>query len=248
MTVQARGAKTSDAVVEGIKTVVYALLIALVIRTFLFQPFNIPSGSMMDTLLKGDFLFVSKYAYGYSAHSFPWSLGPIAGRVWGGTPARGDVVVFKFPRDTSTDYIKRVVGLPGDRIQMRGGVLHINRVPVGMERIDDYVERLPDGRARAVARYVETLPEGNSHHVLDHGAGSWDETPEFEVPAGHVFVMGDNRDNSSDSRADVGYVPVENLVGRAEIIFFATDGETPFWQIWNWPWALRFERFFDTID
>jgi signal peptidase I len=241
-------------IVEGIKTIVYALLIALVIRTFLFQPFNIPSSSMVDTLLIGDYLFVSKYSYGYSKHSFPYSLGPFDGRIFSSAPERGDVAVFRKPSDTSVDYIKRVIGLPGDRLRMVKGVLHINGQPVGMERVDDYLETDPEGNVyRRVEKWRETLPNGVSHFILDRTkSGDNDDTEEFVVPAGHYFMMGDNRDNSSDSREPgpigVGFVPEENLVGRAEIIFFSTDQSAGLLEFWKWPWAIRYDRLLMFIE
>ncbi|MBI1330017.1 MAG: signal peptidase I [Alphaproteobacteria bacterium] len=234
---------------ETVKTVAYALAIALVIRTFLFQPFNIPSGSMEATLLIGDYLFVEKYAYGYSRYSFPFGMAPISGRVFGSAPERGDVVVFKLPRDNSTDYIKRVIGLPGDRIQMLNGQLYINDKAVPKERVDDYVGDPPcPGVGESVPRYRETLPNGKSYLVLDCTPnGLSDNTDVFVVPAGHYFMMGDNRDNSDDSRAGVGYVPFENLVGKAELIFFSTDGSAQFWEFWKWPWAIRYGRLFHWV-
>ena len=241
-------------IVEGIKTIVYALLIALVIRTFLFQPFNIPSSSMVDTLLVGDYLFVSKYTYGYSKHSFPYSLGPFDGRVFEGHPDRGEVVVFRKPSDTSVDYIKRVIGLPGDHIQMIEGVLHINGQAVGMERVEDYIERDALGNVRRIPKWRETLPNGVSHFILDRNPhGDNDNTMEYVVPDGHYFMMGDNRDNSSDSREPgpngVGYVPAENLVGRAEIIFFSSDPQEAGWlEFWKWPWAIRYDRILKFIE
>lgn len=235
---------------ETVKVVVQALLIAVVIRTFLFQPFNIPSGSMMDTLLIGDYLFVNKFSYGYSRYSFPFGAAPFSGRVLASHPERGDVAVFKLPADNSTDFIKRVIGLPGDKIQVLDGVLQINGVPVPRRKIDDFVDTDKSGKTIRIPRYVETLPNGVSYEVLDADPdGFWDNTRVYEVPAGHYFMMGDNRDNSSDSRvlSYVGYVPYENFVGRASIIFFSIREEAPVWQIWRWPWDVRWNRIFDTL-
>lgn len=234
---------------DTVQTIVYAVAIAVVVRIFAFEPFNIPSSSMYPTLLVGDYLFVSKYSYGYSRHSFPWSLAPIDGRVWEGVPERGDVVVFKEPQQNETDFIKRVIGLPGDRIQVIRGVLHINGEPVKRERIEDYAILTDFGSVQNVPQYVETLPNGVSHRILEiHGdTYSNDNTREIIVPAGHYFMMGDNRDNSSDSRV-IGTVPAENLVGRAEILFFSTDGTARLWQVWKWPFAIRYGRLFDAID
>jgi signal peptidase I len=224
------------------KTIVYALLIAAVIRSFLFQPFNIPSGSMEATLLVGDYLFVSKSSYGFSRYSFPFAIFPFSGRFFTGTPERGDIVVFKYPVDNSTDYIKRLIGLPGDRIQMKEGVLYINEQPVPKTRVEDYVETV-GGQPHHVPQYKETLPNGVSYFVLDREPeGNLDDTQIFVVPEGHYFMMGDNRDNSADSRVDVGYVPFENFVGKAQIIFFSTDGSARLWEFWRWPFAIRYGR------
>ncbi len=230
---------------ETVRVVVHALIIALVIRTFLFQPFNIPSGSMKETLLVGDYLFVSKYSYGYSKYSFPYSPPLFNGRIFGSPPAQGDVVVFRLPKDDSTDYIKRVIGLPGDRIQMINGLLHINGVPVKRERIDDYIETEESDRAIRVKRWRETLPNGVSYTTLDlQDNGFYDNTQEYVVPAGHYFMMGDNRDNSTDSRvlSQVGYVPFSHLIGRAQIIFFSVREGERAWQVWLWPWSVRWDR------
>ncbi len=246
---------------ETIKVIAQALLIAMVIRTFLFQPFNIPSASMYPTLMVGDYLFVSKLSYGYSKYSFNFSFGlfgdPIVkccdfidfpGRkVLAEMPERGDVAVFKLPTDTNVDYIKRVIGLPGDRIQMRDGVLFINDLEVKKERVEDYVD--PDGGEAPIPQYIETLPNGINYRVLDESEGPQDNTDVYVVPPDHYFMMGDNRDNSQDSRfqQQVGFVPVENFVGRADITFFSIAGGSPIWKIWEWPTKIRWSRFFNLL-
>lgn len=236
---------------ETIKVIIQALLLALVVRTFAYQPFSIPSGSMMSTLLIGDYLFVSKFSYGYSRYSFPYGLAPIDGRIWSAAPQRGDIAVFKLPSDNATDYIKRVIGLPGDRIQMKGGQLFINDVAVPREKTGEYVENDPFGRPVKADVWRETLPNGVSYDTLDIAPNtSTDDTDVFEVPAGHYFMMGDNRDNSSDSRvpgSGVGFVPFENLVGKAQIIFFSMDESAKPWMIWTWPWSVRWDRMFNLL-
>jgi signal peptidase I len=235
---------------ETVKVIIQALLIAVVVRTLFFQPFNIPSGSLIPTLLVGDYLFVSKYSYGYSKHSIPFSPPIFSGRIWASEPKRGDIAVFKLPKDNSTDYIKRVIGLPGDRIQVLNGVLHINGTPVKRERIADYKTTDLFGRTQSVPSYRETLPNGVSYTTIerDGDRGYWDNTNLYTVPAGRFFMMGDNRDNSTDSRdeASVGTVPFENFVGRAEIIFFSID-ENASWRFWKWPGLIRWGRMFQPI-
>lgn len=248
-----KSGKSQDGFTETLKTVVYAVLIAVVFRTVLFQPFWIPSGSMKSTLLIGDYLFISKYSYGYSKHSFPWSTGPFEGRILGSAPERGDVAVFKHPK-TGEDYIKRVIGLPGDSIRVTEGVLHINETPVGLKPAGEFMDRSVapciekrqvEGEILCVREaFEETLPNGRTHIILNSDANlnaRSDNTRTFTVPEGHFFMMGDNRDNSTDSRMDVGYVPFENFVGRAEMIAISSDG--PFYEFWNW----RFSRFLSVI-
>jgi signal peptidase I len=251
MSVDAEKTEAKGGMRDTIRVIIHALILALIVRIFLFQPFNIPSGSMIPTLLIGDYLFVSKYSYGYSRYSFPFGLNLFSGRVWAGEPKRGDVVVFKLPRDNETDYIKRLIGLPGDEIQMIDGVLHINGQAVPKEKIDDYVVTDPSGRERQLARYRETLPNGVSYPVLDFVQSSFgDNTEVYKVPENHFFMMGDNRDNSTDSRflSEVGFVPFENLVGKAQIIFFSIDEDSSFWQFWKWPASVRWSRLFDTVS
>lgn len=264
MKYMARKDKSGGGIVETIRTIVWALIIAGVFRTLFFQPFWIPSGSMKDTLLIGDFLFVNKMAYGYSKYSCPFALCPISGRIFGHDPERGDVVVFRHPTK-NVDFIKRLIGLPGDTIQVTQGVLQINGKPVGMKPDGDFREIMASqgsqGHKPACAnapvgaggtcikhRYVETLPNGVSHDILKITDQSYaNNTPVFTVPAGAYFFMGDNRDNSADSRfpqsvGGVGFVPKANLVGRADRIMFSSAGRSLFY-FWTW----RADRFFKAI-
>lgn len=232
------------------KIIIQALLIALVIRTCLFQSYNIPSGSMIPTLLVNDFLFVSKYSYGYSRYSLPFNLPLFSGRILASEPKRGDVIVFKLPSDDSQDYIKRLIGMPGDRVQMKDGRLYINDVLVDRERIGDYRFYDFDRKRYGTApQYIETLPGGVKHRIIEVSGdtGDYDNTGVYVVPPGHFFMMGDNRDNSLDSRATVGYVPFVNLVGRAEVIFLSVDEEASAWKFWLWPWTIRGQRMFQPI-
>ena len=251
MSVAEKTAKKSGGLGETFNVIVQALVLALVIRTFLFQPFSIPSGSMRPTLLEGDYLFVTKWSYGYSRYSLPFSPNIFSGRVLDGVfglPERGDVTVFKFPPNPSLDYIKRVIGLPGDRIQMKEGQLFINGEAVQREKVGQITNPDITEVDRPVDVYRETLPNGVSFDTLDltpNGIG--DETREYIVPEGHYFMMGDNRDNSTDSRFSVGYVPAENLVGKANIIFFSiADGASPL-EIWKWPTDMRPGRLFNFV-
>lgn len=241
--------KKTGGLLDTLKTVFWAILIALMVRTFAFEPFNIPSGSMIPTLLVGDYLFVSKFSYGYSKHSMPFSLPIIPGRVFESEPERGDVVVFKLPSDTSQDYIKRVIGLPGDTVQVKEGRLYINNKMIERERIEDYILTDGGGRSAAVPQYIETLPNGRVHRILEMfgDQGPSDNTEAFTVPDGHFFMMGDNRDNSADSRAFPSrfrFVPIENLVGRAEFLFYSKDSSQPVYDLGS----IRFDRLFQGIN
>jgi signal peptidase I len=238
--------------VGTIKTIIYAVLIAMGVRTFFYEPFNIPSGSMKPTLLVGDYLFVSKFSYGYSRYSLGFGLDvPIFdGRLFGSEPDRGDVVVFRKPTDTSLDFIKRLVGLPGDTIQVIDGVLNINGEPVTLEPAPPFDDETCGG-GRELMVETEILPNGVRHPVLGSDTRhSFDNTPVYTVPEGHYFMMGDNRDHSNDSRAitDVGFVPAENLIGRAEFLFFSTDGCGSLYEPWTWPTSIRWSRLFQPIE
>jgi signal peptidase I len=235
------------------RVIAQALIIALIIRTFLFQAFNIPSGSMEGTLLVGDYLFVSTYNYGYSRYSLPFSPPSFSGRIFASEPQRGDVVVFRLPSDDQVNYIKRVIGLPGDRIQMIDGRLHINSVAVKREQVEDYIDSDEGPDPVYVKRWRETLSNGVSYDTLDRTENSeYDNTQPYIVPSGHFFMMGDNRDNSNDSRVSptnggVGYVPFENIIGRAQILFFSIGEGGQAWQVWRWPWSVRWSRLFTIV-
>jgi signal peptidase I len=253
MSVSSDEKRKEGGLAETVNVIIHALIIAFVIRTFLFQPFNIPSGSMKGTLLVGDYLFVSKFSYGYTHYSLPWSPPLFSGRIFGFEPKRGDVVVFRLPHDDTTDYIKRVIGLPGDRIQVLRGQVVINGNPVSREKKEDYVGESPCGGNEPIKQFRETLPNGVSYNTLYcYERGSLENIEEpFVVPAGHYFMMGDNRDNSLDSRvpspSGVGYVPFENLIGKAQIIFFSVHEGEAAWQFWWWPWSVRWGRLFTIV-
>jgi len=233
---------------EFIKTIVIAGVLALGFRSLLFEPFNIPSGSMIPTLLVGDYLFVSKYSYGYSRYSFPFGMAPFDGRIFETPPERGDVAVFRQPQNESVAFIKRIVGLPGDRIQVVNGVLRINDVAVSRDR-KGFATASDGYNVIRFAVYQETLPNGKSYLIQERSDDDLlDNTNVFLVPEGHYFMMGDNRDNSRDSRTtSVGMVPAENLIGRAERLFFSHNSSAHLWEVWKWPFAIRYGRLGDGI-
>ncbi|MBS0272222.1 MAG: signal peptidase I [Proteobacteria bacterium] len=246
--------KKKDTLWENVKALTYAVLLAVLIRTVWLQPFHIPSGSMIPTLLIGDNLFVSKTAYGYSRYSIPFGayINYFSGRIWGAEPKLGDVAVFRSVIDSDTDFIKRVIGLPGDRIQMKEGLLYINDVLCPVEPHGEATAVNDDKSTLNAPQYIETLPNGLKHLIIKQdpfGEGNYDNTPVYHVPPGHYFMMGDNRDGSNDSRAQqvVGYIPYEYLVGRASFIFFSTGGHIAFWEIWKWPFTANYNRIFNGI-
>ena len=240
--------RRSEGKFEFIKTIIMAGALALGFRSLLFEPFNIPSGSMIPTLLVGDYLFVSKYSYGYSRYSFPLSLAPIDGRIFEMPPERGDVAVFRQPQNESIAFIKRIVGLPGDRIQVVNGVLRINDVAVKRDR-KGFATASDGYNLIRFTVYQETLPNGKSYMIQERSDDDLlDNTNVFLVPEGHYFMIGDNRDNSRDSRTtSVGMVPAENLVGRAERLFFSHNSSAFLWEFWKWPFAIRYGRLGDGI-
>ncbi len=234
-----------EEVSEFVKTAIIAIILAMIIRTFLYEPFNIPSGSMFPTLKVGDYLFVSKPAYGYSKHSFPFGLADFQGRMAEKDPKRGDVVVFKLPTNPSIDYIKRIVGMPGDTVQVIKGRLYINGVRVEREFVSLVRDQGSDFDNQTLKEYIETLPGGIIHRIYEESdIGPLDDTELFKVPSRHFFVMGDNRDNSQDSRVTqfVGYVPFENIVGRADILFFSAEEEAVLFNPMTWFQNIRYSR------
>ncbi|MGQ3046799.1 MAG: signal peptidase I [Niveispirillum sp.] len=250
---------------ETLRIILATILVVVGVRTLTFEAFNIPSGSMVPTLLVGDYLFVNKASYGYSRFSLPGFLRfgdaapPVTkdckaapGRLFGSLPERGDVAVFKLPKDTSVDYIKRIVGLPCDRLQMIGGALYVNGEMAARIRVPDFVLHEGFGGAFTAPQYIETLPGGRQHPVIEMSGdqGLLDDTPVFTVPPGYIFGMGDSRDNSQDSRVPevVGFIPVENLVGRATTIFLSVKEEESLWRFWRWGSAIRTERFWERVD
>jgi signal peptidase I len=267
-----RAARKRSGLAETTRFLLIVFLSAVILRSFIVAPFVIPSGSMLPRMMIGDFLFVIKWPYGYSRFSMPFGLGSFDGRLLGSAPDRGDVAVFRNPAGGEDDYVKRVIGLPGDSVQMRGGTLYLNGEAVPRVRVADFLVRItPNSPCRTVdpsaARYVEdadgtrycaydryreTLPGGRSYYVLDQIDGIADDTPLFRVPAGHYFMMGDNRDDSMDSRfpqaaEGVGFLPEDYLIGEALITFFSTDGTAEWLKPWTWASAARWQRIGETF-
>ncbi|MBL8769877.1 MAG: signal peptidase I [Phenylobacterium sp.] len=238
--------------VEIVKTIVYALLIALFLRILFFQPFTIPSASMEPNLYEGDYIIVSKFSYGYSRHSIPFSPPLFEGRIMDQPAKRGDIAVFKLPSDGRTDYVKRIIGVAGDRVQMRNGLLYVNDQLVQRDALSPARTETPNG-AVDVPRYQETLADGRRFVTQDFGTdGQLDNTEAFVVPEGYYFAMGDNRDNSLDSRVPsgfggVGFVPAENLVGKAQIILLSWKPEASIFKPWTWILDARPSRFFKIL-
>ncbi|MFT8656588.1 MAG: signal peptidase I [Acetobacter papayae] len=246
---------------EYVRTFFTVVVVVLVVRTLLFESFVIPSGSMIPTLQVGDYIWVSKYTYGYSRFSLPFSPDLFNGRIWAGTPHRGDVVVFRFTKDTSVDYVKRVIGLPGDHIRVTDGQLYLNDTAVPCDNPHPYIAHDETDTSMAGEACTEKLPSSIrgdgpvSHEILKlTDEGPQNNTPDYVVPPGYFFAMGDNRDDSADSRfmgdgpKDLGFVPMENLVGRAQRVFFSVSADYPLWQIWHWPQEIRWGRLMQGIQ
>lgn len=228
---------------------VWAFVVAMIIRSFLIQPFIIPTGSMIPTILIGDFIFANKYAYGYTKHSFPLQIIPIQDRLFAKNPEQGDIILFNNPKDEGKDYVKRCVGLPGDRIQMKEGVLHINGKALSMEFVKEFSQTDDFGHVSMVKEYTETLPNGVKHPIYKRGFNNrYDNTIEFIVPEDHFFGMGDNRDNSMDSREQdrVGFIPGKNLIGKGLMRWMSIE-DARWWAFWEWPWTIRFNRIFTML-
>jgi signal peptidase I len=244
-----KAGKKKNELLETIIVIVEALIIALLFRTFLYQPFSIPTASMQQTLMIGDYFLANKWSWGFGKYSFPIAL-PFNGRIMGSEPKRGDVAVFR-NEITSEDYIKRVIGLPGDRIQMKAGRLYINGTMVERELVGTAKDTDSYMTTVEVNVYTETLPNGVKHTIQEISDNeALDNTAEYVVPSGHYFMMGDNRDRSADSRVlgQVGYVPWDNLIGKAELRFFSIKDNRPPWALWEWPANVRWDRMFQFVN
>lgn len=239
--------KTKESKQGFLQTLLFAIICAAFVRSLFFEPFHIPSSSMKPELLIGDYIFVSKFSYGYSRYSFPFGIKFFEGRIFKKSPKRGDIAVFRLPTDPRINYVKRIIGLPGDKVQVKSGVVYINDQEVKKDT-DGFFKDDNFEVAIEIPQFKETLPEGKIIKTLDQRDSPQDDTGIYEVPQGHYFMMGDNRDNSQDSRFPelVGFVAEENLVGRASFIFFST--QKPVWQFWNWSDNIRFNRIFKKLN
>lgn len=242
--------KSNNSIKELFKTLLIAGSIAIFFRSIFFEPFNIPSGSMIPSLLVGDYLFVSKYSYGYSKYSFPFGVVPITDRIFEKSPKRGDIIVFRKPGDETIDYIKRLVALPNDTVQVKNGVLYINKKMAERTKSNVGVMKNNFGDEKIFTQYKETFDGLNFHEIIEASDQDlFDDTIEFKVPDNHFFFMGDNRDNSRDSRSpEVGFVPKRNLIGKAQIIFFSHNSSASIFEFWKWHKAIRFSRIGKAIE
>tara|TARA_B100001093_G_scaffold338650_1_gene323428 strand:+ start:10559 stop:11305 length:747 start_codon:yes stop_codon:yes gene_type:complete len=242
--------KSNNSIKELFKTLLIAGSIAIFFRSIFFEPFNIPSGSMIPSLLVGDYLFVSKYSYGYSKYSFPFGVVPITDRIFEKSPKRGDIIVFRKPGDETIDYIKRLVALPNDTVQVKNGVLYINKKMVERTKSNVGIMKNNFGDEKIFTQYKETFDGLNFHEIIEASDQDlFDDTIEFKVPDNHFFFMGDNRDNSRDSRSpEVGFVPKRNLIGKAQIIFFSHNSSASIFEFWKWHKAIRFSRIGKEIE
>ena len=242
--------KSNNSIKELFKTLLIAGSIAIFFRSIFFEPFNIPSGSMIPSLLVGDYLFVSKYSYGYSKYSFPFGVVPITDRIFEKSPKRGDIIVFRKPGDETIDYIKRLVALPNDTVQVKNGVLYINKKMVERTKSNVGIMKNNFGDEKIFTQYKETFDGLNFHEIIEASDQDlFDDTIEFKVPDNHFFFMGDNRDNSRDSRSpEVGFVPKRNLIGKAQIIFFSHNSSASIFEFWKWHKAIRFSRIGKAIE
>ncbi len=242
--------KEKNSLKELFKTLMVAGSIAIIFRSIFFEPFNIPSGSMIPTLLVGDYLFVSKYSYGYSKFSFPFGIMPIQERILDSTPRRGDVIVFRKPGDESVDYIKRLIALPNDTVQVKKGILFVNGKSAQRIRTNIGIIKNVFGEEKVLVQYKEKFEDSDYHYIIEASdSDPFDDTIEFKVPEDNFFFMGDNRDNSRDSRTpEVGFVPKRNLIGKAQIIFFSHNSSASFFEFWKWHKAIRFNRIGKAIE
>ncbi len=243
---------TQEKINKEVKGIFWAVLAAIFIRIFIIDNFYVPTGSMIPTVLIWDRLFASKWNYGYSKHVIPYSPNLFEGRIFYTPPTRGEIVIFEMPNDDKK-YVKRLIGLPGEKIQVKEGVLHINDIPSKLERIEDYPRADAAGNIKMAAQFIETLPDGFAHKIikiLDQNGEFQKETSyEYIVPKGHFFMMGDNRDESGDSRhqRQMGYVPEDYILSKAQFVWLSTDGKSGWLEPWKWPFSIRYSRFFQMI-